>query len=358
MIVSCPTCLARFDIPEKLLGENGRTVRCKRCQNTWMQRIYRLPPLSGDIPLEMGAPGGGDEEPEAKPADTGQPSSEEDLLAQFEEQAERDAGAMHSVGEVTAKAGAAEAGLADAGMEEEPIPAMFSSRTAEAMTDGESGKKGGKGVLIFLLLLIVILGGAGAAGYFLRAQIVAQWPMLADYYAMAGLPVDTLGAGLKFRNVVSERVMENNIEMLVVRGAVENVSETPRDVPTIRLALYDANNNVVQERLIPPTDERLEPGADSGFRIQIEAPPAIARRFEVTFSAEPHPGRPAGEGASSPKAETPADQPAAGDMKAEPKAEMKSEPVKTEPAKAPETKAPETKAPETKAPETKAPEKK
>lgn len=35
MIITCPECNARFVLPEKALGAEGRTVRCGKCRHTW-----------------------------------------------------------------------------------------------------------------------------------------------------------------------------------------------------------------------------------------------------------------------------------------------------------------------------------
>jgi predicted Zn finger-like uncharacterized protein len=37
MIISCPSCAARFSLDAALLGKAGRKVRCSQCGHTWKQ---------------------------------------------------------------------------------------------------------------------------------------------------------------------------------------------------------------------------------------------------------------------------------------------------------------------------------
>lgn len=37
MILTCPQCSTRFAISADILGEEGKTVRCSKCSETWFQ---------------------------------------------------------------------------------------------------------------------------------------------------------------------------------------------------------------------------------------------------------------------------------------------------------------------------------
>jgi predicted Zn finger-like uncharacterized protein len=38
MILTCPSCSASYNVPSDAIGEEGRDVRCKKCQHTWFQK--------------------------------------------------------------------------------------------------------------------------------------------------------------------------------------------------------------------------------------------------------------------------------------------------------------------------------
>lgn len=37
MILTCPSCSARYNVPNEDIGIDGRTVRCRKCQHEWFQ---------------------------------------------------------------------------------------------------------------------------------------------------------------------------------------------------------------------------------------------------------------------------------------------------------------------------------
>lgn len=181
--------------------------------------------------------------------------------------------------------------------EPEPIPGALAPEPEEV----EGGRRSRVG-LIAAALVVVALLGSGAGLFFARDLVMGMVPMTKDLYSMLGLGGEALGAGLDIRSVASERANEGGTEVLAVRGVIANISKVDRPVPNLRVALYDANNRMVQSVNATPAKTQLQPGGEIGFRVPLRDPSPLARRLEVTFiEADKAPGgAPAGE----PKGET------------------------------------------------------
>ncbi|OIQ97134.1 hypothetical protein GALL_208330 [mine drainage metagenome] len=301
MIVTCPSCATHFSVPEEALGPRGRTLRCARCGHKWHQD-----PLvpADEVPLEMApAPAArpvaprpaaadpfafsglpAEEAPAAldEPAEDGLPGFKLDLGGQgasFNFSSDGFLEEEHSL-EEPPNAGVddpfahiAELMSANAG---DPLPDMFAAPPPKPRR-----RKGAVG--LWLLVLVILLGGGGFGLYGLQDKVVDLVPAAGPVYEQLGLRNAVVGAGLIFRNYSSERTVQNNIEVLIVRGVIANTTGQTRALPLLRLALYN-NKTLLQKKIISPPQSSLGPKATVGFRITLDQPDAAASRFEVTFT--------------------------------------------------------------------------
>lgn len=132
------------------------------------------------------------------------------------------------------------------------------------------------GVLIILVLASAVIG---------RNEIVAGFPASASIYQKLGLPV-TLQLGLQFEDVTSKRLEEGGVAVLVVEGAIVNVSEQERPVPPIRVTLLDSGGRRLQQELFRAKDVRLGAGGKTTFSGRLINPAEQARNFSVTFELD------------------------------------------------------------------------
>jgi hypothetical protein len=138
--------------------------------------------------------------------------------------------------------------------------------------------------ILWVVLLILFLAAAALGLYAFQDKLIDRWPGLAKYYEQIDARRDEVGAGLKFRNYNSERLMQDNNEVLIVRGVIVNDTEQKHDIPLLRLALYNGTA-LLQEKIISPPQAALDAKATVGFKVTLEQPDANATRFEVTFIA-------------------------------------------------------------------------
>jgi predicted Zn finger-like uncharacterized protein len=132
------------------------------------------------------------------------------------------------------------------------------------------------GVLIILIVASAVIG---------RNEIVAGFPASATIYQKLGLPV-TLQLGLQFEEVTSKRLEEGGVTVLVVEGAIVNVSDHNRPVPPIRVTLLDDGGRRLQQELFKADLTELKAGAKTSFSGRLVNPAEQARNFSVTFELE------------------------------------------------------------------------
>ncbi len=329
MELNCPDCGAHFVVPDGAIGPKGRKLKCAKCGHTWRQMPPDqdsppeapsvAPPVAPRPPPRAEAPPRPEPPPlPPMPEDTGPPVPME--MEPGERKAPReavDAGGLEPMDSDAASIaddiddplagldfGDGDGGGDDpldglSGMDAasdttdtdiddllaadpEPIPEMF------ARDSGDDEKGGKKGKLLGVLLGLVILAGLVGGGlYFGRTFIVQTFPEAEPYYAEFGIPVEVLGVGLRFNDVTSERLVREGTDTLVVRGFIANTTTMTRELPFLRLVLFDATDAPVQDMVAEPPQATLAAGDTTGFRVQLENPSAAARRFEVDWTKPP-----------------------------------------------------------------------
>jgi predicted Zn finger-like uncharacterized protein len=277
MLISCPNCATNFSVPDKALAPKGRTLKCAKCGHKWFQAATRPegdfgldessfppPPTPEPRPMFAAPEPDLDEPPPARPPSAGRVS--QDLDFDLDEPPIPDFGPRP-------KPDAPQPEF-DLDAEPAPIPEVF--------THQASARKG-TGALWFLLVLL-LLGAAGGAAYYFQDKLIDLWPPAHELLSQAGLRRERPGAGLELRNAgTPERFVQNDMEVLIVRGIIANVSDRERPVPTMKLVLLDRDKAVVQEKTAQPPVTALDPGGTAGFRIILERPDANAVEVNVLF---------------------------------------------------------------------------
>jgi len=167
--------------------------------------------------------------------------------------------------------------------EDEPIPAVLTAARADSQQPPQSqNRRASVGLIAALVVGATMI--AVAVLILARDPIVAVVPGAAKIYAMVGLSGEELGAGLDIRDVSSAREPTGDSETLVIEGVIANTSNGPRNVPLVRVALFDADNEELQFVTVSPDQLALPPGETIDFMARLENPPATARRIKVTFA--------------------------------------------------------------------------
>jgi hypothetical protein len=139
-------------------------------------------------------------------------------------------------------------------------------------------------------------------------MVIKYWPPAEEYLIQAQLRHERPGAGFEIKRLGEiERGVHDNVEVVIIRGIIINVSNKTRPVPPMKLVLLDKAGHPLQEKIDKPPVASLDPAATSSFKIQMDHPDAEARSIVLEFVEMP-------EGPASPSEAGEKDKPATGLM--------------------------------------------
>ena len=272
MIIPCPACSTRYNLPDIALGGKPRKVHCSKCGHSWVQHPGESAPAgkpAGKKPLKKKKkkpappPPPPPEEPEERfPGMGGFPGHGLD-----DDDHERTIGGTSFGDDAWANIGHHDIDFGtDHRRDQRTL--MEKVRDLGQWIGFAAGIAG---------LVVFVLGG--------RVQIVELWPAAARLYDVIGFPVEPPGAGLQFQNVKSEQRLDSGAALLVLEGQIANVSSVERAVPPVLATSLGPDHKPVKSWRVMVTQARLEPGAIATFRSQERDPGAVAE-VAVTFAAE------------------------------------------------------------------------
>ncbi len=228
MILSCPSCSARFVVDARALRPSGRVVKCGKCAHQWREEA---PPPEDTLPA---------------------------------------------------------ADAADALVPPPLEPPQSFRRRANLPAFPQPPKRRRPGVIALALVASILVAALGIL-WFGRAPLVELWPAAAELYAAIGLaegdkepPV--LGEGLQLDQVTPRRTTEGNVPYLVIEGEVVNSSETTREVPRMVALLSDTNDEVVQHWTFSVEARQLGPGERVPFSTRLANPSDVASGIKIEFT--------------------------------------------------------------------------
>ena len=133
-------------------------------------------------------------------------------------------------------------------------------------------------ILLALFVALVVVA------HFARNSIVDAWPPAAKLYAMVGVRVEPLGAGLEIRGIVTDRRIVGGEQELAVRGEIHNGSAEERTIPRLRAVLKDAGERALSSWTFGAAVTRLLPGESTTFSTAVRDPDRRAAGLSITFT--------------------------------------------------------------------------
>ena len=249
MILSCPSCQARYLVNPVQLGDVGRRVKCARCHHVWYESRPPDPPPPPQPPLSATSP--------SPAADGPRPVVRPGATADV-------------------KAGGSSDGFAS----ETPVSGQLPSTVV---------RRPSRVPAAFWTLLVLLVGAVAVVGAVAGGDVVRFYPPTIAIYDAVGLPVDRsvladhsdLQPALDFVDLDS-RVGEDGT--LILAGAVINSAADQRRVLPLIVTLRDAEGAELTSQEIDLGQTTLDGGESVAFESVIDPWPDDAVDADLSFA--------------------------------------------------------------------------
>jgi predicted Zn finger-like uncharacterized protein len=269
VVIACPHCGTRYQLPPEAIGPKGRDVACAHCGQTWhADGVKPQPAPRAEEPVfDESAERAADDAFEAAEHATNPPPA---TLLEDDR--------MRTIAEIKAAIvpKARQSGGDAAGRKKQQKD--FNKRQKVVSSQLPLAKVRRVARIGGITILMAMIGG----GIALRTDIVRQFPDLAGFYEALGLGVNVIG--LEFRDVTTLVTLRGGGRVMQVDGRIFSVAARSVVVPPVVVTLLDGSGAPLYEWSVVPATRDLEPGEVVAFTTQLTAPPATAVRARLTFS--------------------------------------------------------------------------
>jgi predicted Zn finger-like uncharacterized protein len=268
MHIVCPHCTTSYAINLASLGENGRTVRCARCKETWVARP--------------------EEAVEPAMAEASRTAREREIAAEWNT-ADEDAStpvvdSPSIASDWTDDETHSEQGKADwialvrDAAEEEAAPrgSWFGSFLKSRRTEPRAGRS-----LSSLTTACAAMAALIVSLIVWRADVVRLLPQTANFYKMVGLNVNLRGLAFKDVKVSTETVEGKPV--LVIEGVIVAETKKTVELPRLRFSVRDAQGTEIYAWNTVLDQTTLKPGDHAWFKSRLASPPAEGRSIDIRF---------------------------------------------------------------------------
>jgi hypothetical protein len=185
--------------------------------------------------------------------------------------------------------------MADAGMGKEPLPeagmgeasrggtsmGLDAGLAAQALPGEKPPRQKPSIVTIGWLVLALVVTAVIGTLAFAPSMVTSMLPGASRLYALFGVSVGA--QGLDFEDVRYNWTNNGGQTVLQVEGNVVNLTSSARTVPTLTIALHDANDEEISAWTTQIGAEQLGAGERAPFLRQISSPPSNVSSVKVRF---------------------------------------------------------------------------
>jgi predicted Zn finger-like uncharacterized protein len=275
VVIACPNCGTRYQVPFATIGAAGREVQCAQCSKPWHAIADAPPPAAledDDLLFSAGEENVLDAAFEAEAR--GVPPA---LPAAIEADAEPD----QTLADI--RAALAPKPKKDAVNALDPALLTKSKRAFDQRQRKISRRLPMARVRrtarlgAFVLLLSMLLLGFAA-----RNDLVTWFPALAGLYAAIGLPVNVIG--LEFESSKTMTTFRGGKAVMLITSRIRSIASQIVPVPPVLVSLLDGTGATVYEWTVTPQATEMAPGEVFDFSTEVSAPPQGAVTVRLSFT--------------------------------------------------------------------------
>lgn len=289
VIIACPHCGTRYQVPPETLGDAGRKVACAHCGQSWMADPgAAVPPPQDDRLFSEADEAALDQGFTDEAARSTLPAGLRQLIPDGEQPPPE---VVRSIAEIKA-ALESKSGKTLSTVAPDDKRAAIAHRKAQGRL--EKRQRAFARALPSARLTRVLRGvgvglllGVVSGAVLFRTEIVRMLPDLAGLYEAVGLKVNVVG--LEFSDVTTLLSRRGDGDVMTVNATIYGVEPRRLLVPPVLVTLLGADDAPVYAWSVAPKVHDLEPGEVIGFSAELPSPPAAAQQVRLSFADSARP---------------------------------------------------------------------
>lgn len=282
VVIACPHCGTRYQVPPETLGSTGRKVSCAHCGKAWLAEAGPPMPIEEDRLFSPSEEAALDREftaVEQRAAIAEIPGSLRGMMPDGAPPPE----VVRSIAEI-------KAAIAPKPVETPPEPTP-SPTAAERAANGKLAKRqraaarrlpAAKLFRVIRISAVLLLVAVVAGGLLFRTEIVKLAPAMAGVYSALGLGVNVVG--LEFSDVSTLMSKRGDSDVISVTATIRGVEPRRVVVPPVVVSLLDAEGASIYQWSVTPPAPDVEPGEAVQFSAELAAPPKGATQLRLGFA--------------------------------------------------------------------------
>ncbi|MDG1708545.1 MAG: zinc-ribbon domain-containing protein [Emcibacteraceae bacterium] len=264
MILTCPECKSRYVVSPNALLPHGRTVRCAKCKHNWFEKkpeenVEIVPPQNLEEDVSPDSSSEPTENPENEVSnDIADESTDFDFPISKPRKRKRPIAKSSN------------------------LPALQNQKYG-------SSKMGWISLVVFITALISLF-------LIFQEFISTNLPASKRLYTAVGLdqvqstndpekPIEEpLEDRLKIGPLEISRANIRNVDNLIIKGYVENISGGNQVLPELKITLLNEQRRAIREWTFKAIKSQAAPEEQVTFETSLPNPPATARDVSVIFA--------------------------------------------------------------------------